>query len=105
LSLRVRGQNWHGQFRQQPALIFSEGCGWYETFNMGTSYVDCGSQTTACTVSKTHFKDLCWGAPGLKSHFMTGDEGWFYLSSDYETIWFQEGELPIREKKVMRAEK
>jgi hypothetical protein len=40
------------------------------------------------------------------SHFTTCGESWFYLSIDYETIWLQEGEeRPIREKKVILAEK
>jgi hypothetical protein len=30
------------------------------------------------------------------SHFTTGEESWFHLSTDYETIWLQEGEDRLR---------
>jgi hypothetical protein len=30
------------------------------------------------------------------SHFTTGEESWFYLFIDYETIWLQEGEDRFR---------
>jgi hypothetical protein len=72
---------------------------------MGASYVDCEPEIAAGTVSKTLLNTLAAAHHDSWSHFITGDESWFYCSTGYETIRLPGGEeRSIREKKVMKAE-
>jgi hypothetical protein len=55
---------------------------------------------------KTLLKTIAAPPRDAWSHFITGDESWFYLSIDYSNIWLQEREeRPIREKKSFQWEK
>jgi len=39
-------------------------------------------------------------------NFVTGDESWFYLESDYEQIWLQsDTPVPQRSKKIINSPK
>jgi hypothetical protein len=47
-------------------------------------------------LAKDLFKIIAAARRDSWSYFTAGGESWFYLSTDYETIWLQEGEDLLR---------